>query len=110
MADCKINGTQDVPQVDGYTGFATRIGHQLHLLRFRADAAQSLLQQHADTDSSDQLVGTSYLLEDIAKLANELAEQVDDSTFKFVLASGKRTASKAGSARLDEAPETSNQH
>lgn len=106
MADSETTGTQGdhEQQRAGYLEFANQLGYELHRLRYQADAARALLREHEGSESDHELVGTSYMLTDIAELANNLAERLDESSFKYVEAPPKtpsRTTAQTQSNVVD---------
>lgn len=75
-----------------YISFSCEITYELQRLRFLADAASAMLGQHELAESDDTLVGTTYLLTDIASSATKLAERLDTNMHKFAgLANGQMT-------------------
>lgn len=94
-AACLTTATsQDEGAEVDYVTFASDHGYQLHRLRFRANAASALLHEYRDIDGDTQLQGVSFMLSDIAELANALAVEIDESSFKYVPASGSAGAAE----------------
>jgi hypothetical protein len=72
-----------------YPDFSNSLAYKLHELAFTAQATQALLREHEGSDSSETLVGVSYMLTKIQRECAAMCEVLDGTTRTYTLSESK---------------------